>query len=136
LQAVNGVPYAGVPYSWSLLSGSLPAGLNLATNGLLSGTLATNGLFNFTVEAADSLGAVYDQPLSLNLVSTNTALAPPVNIVPAGGQVMVFYPQSGSNNVLQTATNLNGPWVPATSGTPVISILFSNTAPAQFYRLH
>jgi hypothetical protein len=42
---------------------------------------------------------------------------------------------SGSNNVLQTATNLAGPWVPATGGVPVTALTFSNTAPVQFFRL-
>ena len=137
LQATAGVPFGGVPYSWSLLSGSLPASLNLATNGLLSGPLTTSGLFNFTVEATDSLGAIYDQFLSINVVSTNSSSAPPVNIASAGGQVLIYYPLSGSNYVLQTTTNLaTGPWVPATNGVPMTAITFSNTAPAAFFRLH
>jgi hypothetical protein len=72
LQAAAGVPFGGAsPYSWSLASGSasLPANLTLATNGLLSGTLAASGTFNFTVEVADSLGGIYDQPLSLTITS-------------------------------------------------------------------
>src|SRR5260370_19808131 len=40
LQAINGVPYSGLPYSWSLSSGGLPAALNPATKGRLSGPLA------------------------------------------------------------------------------------------------
>jgi hypothetical protein len=137
LLAINGVPFGGVPYSWSVSSGSLPATLNLATNGLLSGTLTTSGLFNFTVRVADSLGGLASQPLSLNIVSTNISNPPPINIAPSGGQVVVFYPLSGSNYVLQTTTNLaTGPWVPATNGVPAIAFTFTNTAPAQFYRLH
>jgi len=111
--------------------------LNLNTNGLLSGTLTTNGTFNFNVQAADVMGGTASQLLSLNVVNTNAPPPPPVNIAPAGGQVVVFYPLSGSNYVLQTTTNLaTGPWVPATNGVPVISFLFSNTVPAQFFRLH
>jgi len=137
LLAINGVPFGGVPYSWSVSSGSLPATLNLATNGLLSGTLTTSGLFNFTVQVADSLGGFASQPLSLNIVSTNISTPPPISIAPSGGQVVVFYPLSGSNYVLQTTTNLaTGPWVPATNGVPAIAFTFTNTAPAQFYRLH
>jgi hypothetical protein len=135
LQAVNGVPYGGVPYSWSVSSGSLPANLNLATNGLISGTLAASGLFNFTVEAADSLGAVFDQPLSLNIANTNF---PPLAIGNVGGQIIVFWPSSaGTNFTLQTTTNLaTGPWVTASNGVPQISFVFTNTSPAVFFRLH
>ena len=46
LSAIDGQP----PYSWSLISGALPPGLTLATNGVISGTPTTNGTFNFTVQ--------------------------------------------------------------------------------------
>jgi hypothetical protein len=133
LQAVNGVPFGGAPYHWSVVSGSLPSNLSLSVNGLLSGTLAASGAFSFTVEAADSLGGSYDQPLSLNIVTTNF---PPLTVGTGGGQFIVLWPASaGTNFMLQTATNLAGPWMPATGGVPAISFLFSNTAPAQFFRL-
>jgi hypothetical protein len=137
LQATGGVPFGGASrYSWTVAAGSLPANLTLATNGWISGTLATNGLFNFTAAAADTLGMVSDQPLSLTIISTN-GVAPPVNIAAAGGQMLVFYPLSGSNYVLQTTTNLaTGPWVPATNGVSVTAFTFTNNAPATFFRLH
>jgi len=78
LQATAGVPFGGAsPYNWSLASGSasLPPNLTLAANGLLSGTLAASGTFDFTVEVADSLNGIYDQPLALTIVpSTNSPL--------------------------------------------------------------
>lgn len=131
LQATGGLP----PYLWSVFSGSLPANLNLSTNGVLSGIVGDSGPFNFTVGLVDNLGGTASQPLTLTLASTNTVPPPPVGIVSAGGQVLIYYPLSGSNNVLQTATNLAGPWVPATGGVPVTALTFSNTAPVQFYRL-
>ncbi|MXV17052.1 YDG domain-containing protein [Hufsiella ginkgonis] len=42
------------PYSFSITSGALPAGITLATNGTLSGTATVNGSFNFTVTATDA----------------------------------------------------------------------------------
>jgi hypothetical protein len=137
LQAGNGVPFAGAsPYSWSVISGSLPPALSLATNGLLSGPLTTNGTFNFTVEVMDSLGAICDQPLSLNIISTNSP--PPLTVGTAGGKIIVLWPASaGTNFTLETTTNLaTGPWVPATNGVPAISFLFTNPSPAAFFRLH
>ena len=77
LQAAAGVPFdSASPYSWSLASDpdSLPANLTFATNGLLSGTLADSGTFDFTVEVTDSLGGIYDQRLSLTINSPPDAL--------------------------------------------------------------
>lgn len=61
----DGAP--GVPYSqqisatgdpiFSLAGGSLPGGLTLATNGLLSGTPSSPGAFNFTVLATNAYGS-------------------------------------------------------------------------------
>lgn len=50
LQALGGVP----PYTWTLLSGSLPPGLSLSANGSISGTPTTAGTFSFAVQVTDS----------------------------------------------------------------------------------
>ncbi|MHC4712102.1 MAG: putative Ig domain-containing protein [Planctomycetota bacterium] len=50
LQATGG----WTPYTWSLDSGSLPAGLSLGSDGVISGTPTTTGESNFTVKATDS----------------------------------------------------------------------------------
>ena len=42
------------PYSFSLVAGSLPTGLELSSDGLLSGTLIAGGTYSFTVQACDS----------------------------------------------------------------------------------
>jgi prepilin-type N-terminal cleavage/methylation domain-containing protein len=42
------------PYTWSLASGSsLPPGLNLASNGAITGTPSVDGSYNFTVQVCD-----------------------------------------------------------------------------------
>ncbi len=59
------------PYSWTLSPGSLPlpAGLNLSTNGDLSGMPGTTavGTNYFSVRVTDSLGATVDQLLSVTI---------------------------------------------------------------------
>jgi hypothetical protein len=40
--------------SWTIVSGSLPPGLTMATNGLISGTPTTAGTYSFTARATDS----------------------------------------------------------------------------------
>src|SRR5262249_37227326 len=42
------------PYTWSLVSGSLPAGLNLSAAGAISGTPSAAGTSSFTVAVGDA----------------------------------------------------------------------------------
>lgn len=63
LVATNGVP----PYSWSLSSGSLPAGLTLNGTGVISGTPQKEGILGFNIKVADSFGATDLQSLSLTI---------------------------------------------------------------------
>lgn len=42
------------PYTFSVSTGTLPAGLTLSSTGVLSGTPTTPGTSNFTIQAADS----------------------------------------------------------------------------------
>ncbi|MDR1712885.1 MAG: RICIN domain-containing protein, partial [Coriobacteriales bacterium] len=44
------------PITWSLVSGALPAGLNLNSAGQISGTPTAAGSFTFTVKATNSVG--------------------------------------------------------------------------------
>lgn len=62
------------PHTWFVYAGSLPPGLNLSTNGLLSGVPTATGAFNFTLEASDGLQADFKQ-FSLNI------LAPDLKII-------------------------------------------------------
>jgi len=62
LAGTTNVPYSATlaanggtsPYIWSLSGGSLPTGLALSTAGVISGTPAATGTFNFTVKVTDS----------------------------------------------------------------------------------
>ncbi|WP_229797587.1 putative Ig domain-containing protein [Jeongeupia chitinilytica] len=53
-QSLGGASGGTAPYIYTLETGSLPAGLTLASNGLLSGTPTGHGTFNFTIKATDS----------------------------------------------------------------------------------
>ena len=46
-----------LPITFSIVSGSLPAGLNLNSSGLITGIPLTTGTFNFVVQATDSCAA-------------------------------------------------------------------------------
>lgn len=44
------------PYTWTVISGAVPAGLALASNGVLSGTPTTDGNSTFEVQVTDTPG--------------------------------------------------------------------------------
>jgi hypothetical protein len=76
---ILGLSYASVqmsvsggtaPYTYSLVGGSLPAGLTLGANGLIGGTVsaaAATGPYTFTVRALDSANAFNDKAFTLTV---------------------------------------------------------------------
>ena len=64
LAAVGGQP----PYTWSSTPGSPapPPGLDLATNGVVSGIPTTAATYDFVVRATDSVGQFVDSPVMIN----------------------------------------------------------------------
>ncbi len=73
LAAQGGMP----PYSWSVVSGSLPPGVNLSADGGLTGTASAAGDFGFTVRVTDDAGATDTKNLS---ISISDGPPPPVAI--------------------------------------------------------
>jgi uncharacterized repeat protein (TIGR03803 family) len=65
LTATGGQP----PYNWTNISGTLPPGLNLATNGVISGTPTASGTNTFTVTVTDALSETATQSLTLNVIA-------------------------------------------------------------------
>jgi hypothetical protein len=65
------------PYSWSLTSGALPAGLSLSGGGTISGTPSGSCAATFTVAATDANGIVGLQQFGL------TVYQPPVILTPS-----------------------------------------------------
>lgn len=58
----------GTPsYTFTLMEGSLPPGMTLSTDGLLSGTPTSAGEFNFTVQAADASGRTVSKAINLGI---------------------------------------------------------------------
>ena len=60
LMATGGKP----GYTWSVASGTLPAGLGLSAGGILSGTPTTAGISDVTFRATDTLGGFDDRLIS------------------------------------------------------------------------
>ena len=67
------------PYTWTVTSGTPPAGLSLSSTGLLSGTPATAGSVTFTVRVTDAASRTDTQSLTLTVgssLSISTATLP------------------------------------------------------------
>ncbi|WP_343299542.1 IPTL-CTERM sorting domain-containing protein [Delftia sp. Cs1-4] len=117
------------PYSYTISSGSLPAGMSLNTStGTISGTPSSSGTSSFTVTATDANGATGSRAYSVAVT------APVAETVPLPGN-------AGSASVLVTSTqagctvspgtlriSASGiPSAPANASFPVGALFFSTT---------
>lgn len=94
LQASGGTP----SYTWSLTSGSLPAGLTLgATTGTISGTPTASGIFTFTATTTD-MGS----PQQTKSVALSITIAPPAS---AQGTTWYIRLDGGTNTQCTGTTN-------------------------------
>ncbi len=57
------------PFEWSLIEGALPPGLNLSTDGVISGTPTLAGTFNFTAKVTDDTAASATRPFVITIIS-------------------------------------------------------------------
>jgi hypothetical protein len=64
LNAAGGVS----PYTWAVVSGSLPTGLSLSSAGVISGMPTTVGTSNFSIRVADAGGATASRGFSIATV--------------------------------------------------------------------
>jgi hypothetical protein len=89
LAATGGTP----PYTWSLASGSLPAGITLSTAGLISGTPAGYGTSSFSVQATDSSSTPESATAPFTLQVSGGILAVTTTSLPAGTEGVAYSSQ-------------------------------------------
>jgi hypothetical protein len=65
LDATGGAP----PYTWSVVSGSVPAGLSMSAAGVITGTPTTPVVGSFTVRATDTAAHTNDKAFALTVVN-------------------------------------------------------------------
>ena len=121
------------PYTYAIVSGSLPAGLSLSSSGTLSGTPTAAGSFNITARATDANGSSGQQSYTLTIAAANVTLNPatlPVataevaysqSISAAGGTAPYTY--SISSGALPAGLSLD-PTTGALAGTPTVAGTF------------
>lgn len=101
------------PYTYSIASGALPAGLTLtAESGALTGTPTSNGSFSFAVTARDQYGNTTSESYS---VDVRVAAATITGVSPDGG------PTDGDTDIVITGTNFAGATEVTIGSTPVVS---------------
>jgi hypothetical protein len=103
-----GVPYSQAltatggqsPYTWSLSSGALPAGLTLnASTGTISGSPTAPGTADFTAEVTDGNGTTATSALSIGIASP--VVAPTADTLPVVG--MASTPNGGGYWLVDSA---------------------------------
>ena len=149
LTATGGSP----PYTWSILSGSLPPNMNLATNGTISGSPTSGGFYSFTVSAVDTktnratkaLSIFVITPLTINSPSpmpvATVGVAYSVNLTASGGFPPYTFTVQGSlppGINLSSSGSISG--IPNTAGNYSFMVTAidnpnSGTAPAGSDRL-
>jgi prepilin-type N-terminal cleavage/methylation domain-containing protein len=91
------------PFSWSLTSGSLPAGLTLnASNGTITGTPTAGGTSTFTIRVTDSLTGTATRSLSIKIVTPPSVTTSAATNITGNSATL-----NGSLTSLGTATTVN-----------------------------
>ncbi|MGD9045012.1 MAG: PQQ-dependent sugar dehydrogenase, partial [Desulfobacterales bacterium] len=76
LQASGGLP----PYSWTIVSGTLPPGLSLNPNGTISGIPIQQWKYTFTVEVSDTDGVKASRSLTIFVVGLSGTIEIPLTL--------------------------------------------------------
>jgi Putative Ig domain/Abnormal spindle-like microcephaly-assoc'd, ASPM-SPD-2-Hydin/Immunoglobulin domain/Immunoglobulin I-set domain/Protein of unknown function (DUF1565) len=94
------------PYSWSVASGALPAGLTLSSSGAISGTPTTAGTSTFTAKVTDVNLLTAQQSFTITINAAGSG----VTCAPTGSGVCYYVSPTGSDSN------------PGTSAAPFLTI--------------
>ncbi|MBI4906763.1 MAG: BACON domain-containing protein [Acidobacteria bacterium] len=124
------------PYTYQVLSGSLPTGIVLNSNGTLSGTPSASGVFNFTIQVADAVSATGTRALTWTVNPAPSVSPSSMNPATIGGAYTVtFSATGGTGSITFSAVGLPSGLTISTggvvSGTPTASGVFNVTVTAR-----
>lgn len=92
-QAAYGAP----PFGWSVVSGGLPGGLNLSSDGLLGGSPIAPGAYSFRIHASDARGQTAESDFSLTINPAS----------PTPGQFTLMVTKTGNGTVMSSSGGIN-----------------------------
>jgi subtilisin family serine protease len=128
------------PYTWSITSGSLPAGLSLSTAGSITGTPTTTGTASFTVRATGADGGTSTRSTSIRVaaplaISTTSLAAGTVGtsysaaLASTGGQPTITWSLASgtlpAGLTLSSSGSISG--TPSASGTYGFTVLATDS---------
>jgi hypothetical protein len=103
--AVGGTP----PYTWSLVSGSIPTGLDFnASQATLSGTPQAPGTFNFTLQVRDSGGASATRAFTATISPATLAITSATQLPGATLGATYFFQMTATGGVAPYSWNAVG----------------------------
>jgi len=89
------------PTSISVVTGDLPPGVAIASDGSIAGRPTVAGSSAFTVRATSAAGGVVERDLSITIaMATSTPTSPPTSADDAGGPMPVGLPATGIDTAL------------------------------------
>ena len=100
LTASGGTP----PYTWSLTWEALPDGLNMSSEGVISGTPTNYGTFSFIVQVADNAGGTATQLFTVEIAHSTPAIA--VQSHASSTIQLLVTGDSGADYEIDASTNL------------------------------
>ena len=131
---------SGTNITWTLDSGALPRGLNLAAAGRISGTPTEAGTYGFTVKATNSTNRSTTKTLSIRIKDNSAATAPVITTAALpnaalGAAYSYTLEATGTTPITWTASSKPA-WMSVSSdgkitGTPTAAGTFSVTLTAR-----
>ena len=101
LTAVGGT----TPYTWSIVTGSLPAGLSLnSSTGVITGTPTTAGTSNFNLQVRDNAGTTTSKALTISIGAAN--IAPNIVTLTSTPQILL---DNATSQLQVVASDSDGP---------------------------
>lgn len=126
LQATGGT----APYSWAVVSGSLPAGVSLSTDGQIAGTPTQTGSFIFTAQVQDSNKHSSSSGLHFKASGPGPAISAisPSNGSTAGGTAVTISGNNLQSGAAVTFGGAAGTSVSVTSSTQMTALTPAHAA--------
>ena len=103
-----------VPYLWSITQGALPTGLKLDPNtGIISGSVTSPGVFNFTVLVTDADGRTANNTFTISTATAATSLSISTSSLPSANVGAAYnQPLTGSGGSLPYTWSIVGGSLP------------------------